>query len=367
MQQLPPLQLYHPVISRSRRIRKAGARPNSRGIVLQVGQGHALLCSYGSMIKPRSTATAAGQKTTKGRGSKKDLPPAVSGHELDDELFSAVSAVLSRFNGATEPTRASIAENTSTSAGPSVPPSTSVSQPTDTGNSTVIQKKLKPAKSRLSASWVPEDPEATSSLPVDLTTSAALQPLAINGIAVCMGSISRDLSPEVPTPSVSATIPAGSEIFEVAVQGQDEGSSSDSNSSDPEDEASPFTRAKSTAHTSASATSQYLSEAQVESLLRGPMPRKGLLAMLPSETSSEEERSDSGSEVELLASEQEEKQEQAYKRFSKRLERQTASSDEESVGDAGSFGGGEVLDRAVSAPPEVESFAEGDKPVRHLT
>lgn len=341
-------------------------------MVLKVGWSHAL-CSYGAVIKQRFTATATGKKTAKSKGSKEDLPPAVSGHEVDGELFAAVSAVLSRFNKATEPARAPTTENETIPVGPSVPSSASASQLADTGNTTVIRKKPRTAKSRLSTSWVPEDitQESNPSSPSDdhreITSSAAPTTThfasAVTAKSAGIGSISREISPEVPTPSVSAAIPAGSEIFEVAVQGQDEGSSSESDGSDDEDETSPATRARSTANTSASTTSQYLSEAQVENLLRGPVPRKGLLAMLPSETSSEEEQSDS--EGELLASEQEEKQEQAYKRLSKRLERQTASSDEESMDDAESFGGEQVPSRAVSTPPEVERSA-GDQLVRPL-
>lgn len=356
------------------------------------------------VIEQRSTAATDGKKAAKGKVREGNLPPPpLSGKELDDSIFAAVCAIL---NGSK-----SKGPEGGISAASSAPSAESASQPVHSASS-AIRRKPKLAKSRLSTSWLPEDvtqedmaptEEPTSisvglaqpsSLPVAPTTTSltsgtivhdapplrspspevphpqadASSPGALGHI-VSNGksSISRDVSPDASTPSASAAIPAGSEIFEVSIQGQDEGSSSESDEdNDDEHEVSAAIRAVSTADLSTyTDTSRYLSEAQVENLLRGPVPRKGLLAMLPSETSSDEEQSDD--EREPLASEQEEKEEQVYKRITRRLERRApSSSDEESADDMGS-GHYEEPSRVVSNPPEVEKSADVDQSVCYPT
>lgn len=138
---------------------------------------------------------------------------------------------------------------------------------------------------------------------------------------------SRDLSPEIPFPS-SPAIPVGSEIVEVLVQEQHEGSSSESES-DEEEDASPSTsEPPASVPTVPPSSRAEPDEDSLEALLRPPVPTQTILAQFDAEGSSDED-----SEPLQLASEDEDRADRAYRRLSKKFERDAPSSDEEDVGE----------------------------------
>ena len=173
-----------------------------------------------------------------------------------------------------------------------------------------------------------------------------------------LNNVNRTASPEIPFP-LSPAIPAGSEIDEVLVQGRDEGSSADTESSDdgrhgPKPQFPKLSQSSTTASRSLPLSQVDTSEASLEALLRGPAKRKSVLQLIEVETSSS---SESDSESPQLASEAEERDERAYRRLSKRFERDAPSSDEEfgfdqDAEDAASL---EHLDNSVPGDIRVRS------------
>lgn len=117
----------------------------------------------------------------------------------------------------------------------------------------------------------------------------------------------------------SPRLPAGSEISEVAVESKDEGSSNESSSSDDEGDVPP----------PPPPTGATIPDpASLEALLWGPSkPRASILAGIPSESESDDESNDSKDES--LDLEEEEKNDLAYRRLSRKLERAASSSDDE--------------------------------------
>lgn len=210
------------------------------------------------------------------------------------------------------------------------------------------------SKSHAAAVKIPSQP----SLP---DTSTSTMTVSVNGRKHSPPSLGR------PASSLSAAIPAGSDISEVVVQGQDEGSSDESEDSDSEREMPtkislqassmkiPRSRSLSRVMAPSVPSPVELSERDVEALLHGPTSSKSVLSLIPS--SSESGSEDEKSESEMLASEEEEEEERAYKRMSRRFARRDTSSDEESTDDepttasAGVDKPEEAVDEPVSRTP----------------
>ena len=165
------------------------------------------------------------------------------------------------------------------------------------------------------------------------------------------GVVTRDESLTVdemargPRSVMAPTMPAGSTISEVTVETPDEGSSNDSSSSDEDEEANDKegdekgsrkrdllvpSIMSSQDMASTMDPSQY--EEQLEAIMRGPArtgPRRSILDEIPS--SSDTEHSDS--EKEIPASEEDEDADaRAFRRFSKKSNRNRSLSPDASVG-----------------------------------
>lgn len=148
---------------------------------------------------------------------------------------------------------------------------------------------------------------------------------AVPSLSALPPQTARDLSPEIPLPS-SPAIPAGSEIDEVLVQGHDEGSSSESDSDDEEPAEKP--RPPTTATPLPAASQAEAMEASLEALLRGPATSQSILARFEAESSSEEEDGEDifANAPQRLASEEDEREDRAFRRLSRRFERDAPSS-----------------------------------------
>lgn len=301
----------------------------------------------------------------------------------DDDVMAAVFAVLSK----PTPLEPAEVEVVNVSQSPSEHTKKAASRPKAPPHS---EKKSR--KSKLSTSWGPADitdevdtselstsvvpaPAAETSPNPDVSrsrtaavkissqrslpkTSTHAATVSVNGRKHTAPSLEKPASP------LSATIPAGSDISEVVVQGQDEGSSDESEDSDSEHEMPtktsslrtssmkiPRSRSLSGVVAPSMPNSVELSERDVEALLRGPTSSKSVLAFIPSssESGSEGEKSES----EVLASEEEEKEERAYRRMSRRFARRDTSSDEEPMDD-----------EPIAASPDVDKpDAAVDEPV----
>ncbi|KAI0958229.1 hypothetical protein AcV7_004102 [Taiwanofungus camphoratus] len=124
--------------------------------------------------------------------------------------------------------------------------------------------------------------------------------------------------------SLTPRIPAGSEIAEVVVEGQDEGSSNESSSSDDEND-------KEDDVPPASNTNTDLANIDVDALLHGPkLSREDVFANLSSDASSDEE-----ADQEVHDFEDEDAEDRKFRRLSRKFER-ADSSDDDVQGDAGS-------------------------------
>ncbi|KAJ8488902.1 hypothetical protein ONZ51_g3232 [Trametes cubensis] len=128
-------------------------------------------------------------------------------------------------------------------------------------------------------------------------------------------------------------VPAGSEISEVAVESKDEGSSNESESEDDSEEgADNRDNVALTSPTLPDVSGTDLASVDLEALLRGPAkPRGSILNQIPSESTTEDEESsddDARPEEDVDLSE-EDKNDRAYRRLSRKLERAASSSEDE--------------------------------------
>ncbi|KAI0334957.1 hypothetical protein GY45DRAFT_1367001 [Cubamyces sp. BRFM 1775] len=138
-----------------------------------------------------------------------------------------------------------------------------------------------------------------------------------------------------PTPSRPPLprVPAGSEISEVAVESKDEGSSNESESEDDsEEERNDRDNVASTSVALPDVSVTDLASVDLEALLRGPVkPRGSILNQIPSESTTEEEKEsdDDARPDEDVDLSEEEKNDRAYRRLSRKLERAASSSEDE--------------------------------------
>ena len=221
----------------------------------------------------------------------------------DDDIMAAVTAVLSKSSSALADAQVTEIPQKSVGSLESVP-SLAHSAP-------VPSVKKKPRKSRLSISWGPVDvvDPSTPSVPSNNAMSTPVveepslsvvisrpQPASaskphpsvpgsstsektaiVNKFQdVHSSPVSGSRSPQRSASAVSA-IPAGSQISEVTVQGQDEGSSDESEDSDEDHEKisrqRPSAKAPLLPSLSKMASSKAISdEVDIEALLRGPCP-----------------------------------------------------------------------------------------------
>ncbi|KAI0633377.1 hypothetical protein C8Q77DRAFT_1157588 [Trametes polyzona] len=139
-------------------------------------------------------------------------------------------------------------------------------------------------------------------------------------------------------PAPLPRVPAGSEISEVAVESKDEGSSNESSSSSSEDEGDAEEAAASAKPPSASTapvnmSMSDLASIDVEALLRGPAkPRVSILQQIPSNSTSEDEGESSEEDVRMVEDvdmEEDEKRDRAFRRLSRKLQRDASSSADE--------------------------------------
>ncbi|KAF7790409.1 hypothetical protein EIP86_001364 [Pleurotus ostreatoroseus] len=173
----------------------------------------------------------------------------------------------------------------------------------------------------------------------------------------------RELSPEIPFPSSPAR-PAASEIDEVAVEGRDEGSSSES---EEDEDADGFDQP---VHISQDleaeipfpsfATQPEVNDEAAQALLRGPTRKRSLLAILADDSDTEE---DSEPEEVRLAGDEED-DDRAFRRLSRRFERDQPSSDEDVPADVGFDGDLEDADVAVTPQPTAQGTQPDDSVAR---
>lgn len=142
-------------------------------------------------------------------------------------------------------------------------------------------------------------------------------------------------------PSPLPRVPAGSEISEVAIESKDEGSSNESSSSDEDEDAmdSEAPKTASVSFASNSVLGADLGSIDLDALLRGPVKSNAsVLSQIPSSSTTEDDGGSSDedarqdSDVDLS---EEDKNDLAYRRLSRKLERAAvSSSDEEHEPDA---------------------------------
>ncbi|EIW63046.1 uncharacterized protein TRAVEDRAFT_17521 [Trametes versicolor FP-101664 SS1] len=201
-----------------------------------------------------------------------------------------------------------------------------------------------------------------------------LAPLQIPSVAATISEESTP-SPVFPLsaasfaarPSPLPRVPAGSEISEVAVESKDEGSSNESSSSDEDEDAinSEAPKAASVPFASNSVRGADLGSIDLEALLRGPVKsHASVLSQIPSSSTTEDDGGSSDedarqdSDVDLS---EEDKDDLAYRRLSRKLERAAvSSSDEEHEPDAeAGDADADTEDSAADAQPEQEADVEG--------
>ncbi|TFK94587.1 hypothetical protein K466DRAFT_657619 [Polyporus arcularius HHB13444] len=164
---------------------------------------------------------------------------------------------------------------------------------------------------------------ARSASPVQMSTASAGDvPPSSPELPLRSLSTTANKRPSLPhRPLSSPRLPAGSEISEVAVESKDEGSSNESSSSDDEHEAPA---------PSVPASSAMPDQIDFESLLWGPAkPRTSILAQIPSSSESDSDDESEDSKDEVVDLEEEEKNDRAFRRMSRRFERAASSSDDE--------------------------------------
>lgn len=141
---------------------------------------------------------------------------------------------------------------------------------------------------------------------------------------------SRSQSPEVPLQNGLPTIPTGSEISEVVVQGKSDDSSESSSSDEDEDDAEEGDGKAADLPAPTLSLPQNPTESDLEVLLRGPPSSLNVANILNNISAKGDDSSESGdSEAEDMASEEEAKHERAFRRMSQQLQRRAPSSDEE--------------------------------------
>ncbi|KAI0371120.1 hypothetical protein BV20DRAFT_1051871 [Pilatotrama ljubarskyi] len=178
-------------------------------------------------------------------------------------------------------------------------------------------------------------PIETSVVP---TASAETTPSPVFPLSVA----SFGSTPSSARPAPLPLVPAGSEISEVAVESKDEGSSNES-SSDTDSEEEGEDREKDVVESSkpppsasfalGSSSAQDLTSIDLEALLRGPIkPRGSILNQIPSESTSEDEGESTDDDArpdEDVDLSEEEKNDRAFRRLSRKLERAASSSDDD--------------------------------------
>lgn len=171
----------------------------------------------------------------------------------------------------------------------------------------------------------------------------------------------RELSPEIPLPSSPPKILASPKIDEVIVEGKDEGSSSEGesdNDDDEEHEAEEIDNGTDASEVEVPfpsfATQPDVDEESIQALLRGPVPKRSLLAILADDSGTEE---DSEPEDVVLAGDEDERDDRAFRRLSRQFDRDQPSSDEESLGDGDLDG---VVYEISTNPNQNEDAQESD-------
>ncbi|CDO69400.1 hypothetical protein BN946_scf184270.g3 [Trametes cinnabarina] len=142
----------------------------------------------------------------------------------------------------------------------------------------------------------------------------------------------------VPARPALPRVPAGSEISEVAVESKDEGSSNDSASDSDDEDSDAEQQIQPTASISiappSSMSAQDLASIDLEALLRGPVkPRGSILNQIPSEdgesSEDDEDEDEDAPPADDIDLSEEEKNDRAYRRMSRRLERDAPSSSDD--------------------------------------
>ncbi|KAI8993763.1 hypothetical protein BD414DRAFT_534875 [Trametes punicea] len=170
--------------------------------------------------------------------------------------------------------------------------------------------------------------------PLGTTSDEATSPAVIPSDAASSGPRSVSTSAPSSARPVLPRVHAGSEISEVAVESKDEGSSNES-SSEEEDNSDQSANAASLSIVPISMSAAELASVDVEALLRGPIkPRGSILNQILSESPTEGEQSsdvddDSATPEEDLDSSEEEKNDRAFRRLSRKLEREAPSSSDD--------------------------------------
>ncbi|KAI0093189.1 hypothetical protein BDY19DRAFT_902973 [Irpex rosettiformis] len=180
----------------------------------------------------------------------------------------------------------------------------------------------------------------------------------------------RSVSPEIPPPVSLPTIPTGSEISEVVVQGKDSDSSSESSDSDDHDEDDETAEKETGSTVPLSSFGRPMnipanpSEEHIEALLRGPVSSLRVSTIVDEifangDNGSESEQSEGD---EGMASEEEERNERAFRRLSQQLQRNAPSSDEEEDEEEDARGNEVVMDvdQNAEVPPSdlIDDAAE---------
>lgn len=207
-----------------------------------------------------------------------------------------------------------------------------------------------------------EENEAQTSTPAKATNGDKrppnAEPRGVNGSLLA----TTLASPEIPAATDLPSVPAGSKMSEVDIEAGDDSSSESSSDdeSDEDDEVKDILKPTINVDT---LTSYIPSEIDVEALLRGPVPSQKVTSIVDKILAQDDNESEE-SDVEDLASEEEEKNEKAFRRLSQRIRREASTSDEgdpESASDLGKDGTHTPplpnRDEATSVPQEPVRFS----------
>ena len=186
------------------------------------------------------------------------------------------------------------------------------------------QQTKRKSKSRAKPGSKAAELEAGADKDVDMDGQVAKPPEEISTVPQASP---RPVTPPLPDVQMSspARPPANSDADEVIIEGHGEGSSDEGSSSDSDSESEDEDEKEGQDEGAV----PDLSQVDMEALLRGPTPRKSILATLPSDSEGEDKESDDGEEPSEDEEEEEIRLDKKYRRLSQRFQRDGSSSAEE--------------------------------------
>lgn len=278
---------------------------------------------------PKEPTISAKLQKKAGRGSQKKLPfkdiEAVMGDAM--KIVDLLLEKNSQVADSVSKTVSALATSEGTSKDKTNSVIVEAAQPSMTSPSALRSTKGSRSRARVNAPPALSDAPAknVSSLDATPSTPHVAQPSSTTPKSSSIQQLNAFALGKLPALPKSV-IPAGSEVSEVVVEGQDEGSSNESSTSGEDDEQSdadvgiPIITAR----------PEDLANVSLEALLRGPVHEGSILAQISSSnTSEDEDEQESDQELE----DEDERLDADYRRLSRKFSKED-SSDEEPVGDA---------------------------------